>query len=84
MAYFVPYHKEIPAKESSELFIDNCYRLHDVPKVIVSAGTPNFFLQFWQSFIRELNIKLNMSTARHPRNDGLTERVDATMQTLLR
>jgi hypothetical protein len=32
----------------------------------------------------KLNTKLNMSTARHPRTDGLTERVHQTMQTLLR
>jgi hypothetical protein len=30
------------------------------------------------------NTKLNMSIARHPRIDGLTERVNLTMQTLLR
>ncbi len=36
MAQFVSCHKEITFEESSELFIDNCYRLHVVPKVIVS------------------------------------------------
>jgi len=30
------------------------------------------------------NTKSNMSTVRHPRTDGLTERVNQTMQTLLR
>ena len=32
----------------------------------------------------KLNTKLNVSTARHPRTDGLTERVNQTMQTQLR
>ena len=32
----------------------------------------------------KVNTKLNMSTARHPRTDGLTERVTQSMQTLLR
>ena len=32
----------------------------------------------------KLNTQLNMSTARHPRTDGSTERVNQTMQTLLR
>jgi hypothetical protein len=36
MAPFVPCHKQITAKKSSELFIDNWCRLHGVPKVIVS------------------------------------------------
>jgi hypothetical protein len=32
----------------------------------------------------KLNTKLNISTARHPRTNGLTERVNQNMQTLLR
>jgi hypothetical protein len=32
----------------------------------------------------KLNTKLNMSIARHPRTDGMTERVDQAIQTLLR
>ena len=34
--------------------------------------------------MRKLNTKLNMSTARHAQIDGLIERVNETMQTLLR
>jgi hypothetical protein len=34
--------------------------------------------------MRKLSSKLNTSTARHPRTDGLMERVNKTMQTLLR
>ena len=35
-------------------------------------------------FMGKLNTKLNMSTDRHPHTGGLTERVNQTMQTLLR
>jgi hypothetical protein len=84
MAHFFPCHKEITAEESCELFIDNCYRLHGVPEVIVSDRDPKFVGKFRQSFMKKLNTNLNMSTARHPRTDGLTERNNETMQTLLR
>ena len=50
----------------------------------MSGRHPKFAGKFWQSFMRKLNTKLNMSTARHPPTDGLTERVNETMQTLLR
>jgi hypothetical protein len=40
--------------------------------------------KIWQSFTRKLNTKLIMSAARHPRIDGLIERVDETMQISLR
>ena len=54
------------------------------PKVKFFDRDPKFVGQFWQRFMGRLNTKLNMSTARHPRNDGLTERVNQTMQTPLR
>jgi len=69
MAHFVPCHKEITAEESADLFISNCYKLHGVPKVIVSDRDPKIVGKFWQSFMGNLNTKLNTSTARHPRTD---------------
>ncbi len=62
----------------------NCYKLYGVPKVNVSNNDPKFAGTFWQSFMEKLNVKLIMSTARHPRTDGLTKRVNLTMQTRLR
>ncbi len=46
MAHFVPCHKDITTEESSELCIDNRYRLHGVPKVIVSDRDPKFAGKF--------------------------------------
>ena len=84
MAHFVPCHKKITAKESANLFISNCYRLHGVPKVIVSDRDLKFVGKFSHNFMGKLNTKLNRSTARHPRTAGLTKRFNQAMQTLLR
>jgi len=84
MAHFVPCHKEISAEEIVDPFIDNCYKLHGVPKVIVFDRDSRFVGQFRQSFMRKLNTKLNMSKARYPHTDDLTEHVNETMQLLLR
>ena len=84
MAHFVPSHKEITSEDTDNLFINNCYELHVVLKVIVSDRDPRFVGKIWQSFMRKLNTKLDMSTARYPQIDGLTERVNETMQILLR
>jgi len=84
MAHFVPCHKEKTSEEIIDLFIDKCYKLHGVPKVIVSDRDPRFVGKFLQSFMKKLNTKLNMSTARHPQTVGLTERVIETMHILLR
>ena len=47
MPHFVPCHKEIIAEDNADLFIDNCYKLHGVPKVIVSERDPRFVGKFW-------------------------------------
>ena len=47
MAHFLPCHKEITVEETADLFIDNCYRHHGVPKVIVSDRDPPFVGKFW-------------------------------------
>ena len=86
MAHFVPCtYKEITAEELADQFTSNCYRLHGVPKVIISDKDPTKFVgKIQQSFMGKLITKLNLSIARHPRSDGLTERGNQPMQTLLR
>ena len=55
IAHFIQSHKEISAVESGELFIDNSYRLHGVPKVIVSDKDPKFVEILMLCFTRKLN-----------------------------
>jgi hypothetical protein len=64
------------------LCINHCY--HGFPRAIVCDRDQNLDEKFWQTFMGKLNTKLNMSSARFSRTYGLTERVNQTMQTLLR
>ena len=85
MAHLVPpSHKEITFVETVDHFIDNCQKLNGVPKVIESDKDPRFAFKNWQSFMKKINIKLNMSTARHPQADCLIVRVHEARQILLR
>ncbi len=70
MAHVVPCHKEITAKESTDLFISNCHGLHGVPIFILFDRDNKFFGKFRKSFMEKLNTKLNMSTAQHSRTNG--------------
>jgi len=78
MVHFVPRHKEITAEESAYLFVGNCYKLHGV------SGFLSLLESSWQSLMGKLNTELNMSAARNPRTDGLTEKVKQTMQRRVR
>jgi len=51
MAHLLECHKEITAKNLADLFLTNCYKLHGVPKTIVSDKDPKIVGTFWQRFI---------------------------------
>jgi hypothetical protein len=55
MDHFVPCYKDIIAEELTCLFSCYCYRLHDVPKVIVSDRDHKIVGNFRESFKGILN-----------------------------
>jgi hypothetical protein len=84
MTHFVPCTENITVEETATLFLQGVYRLHELPRVLVSDRDPKFVRGFWQTLWRRLGTRLNMSSSRHPETDGLTERVNNTFQKLLR
>ena len=84
LAHFIPCKSTITAKVTAELFLKEIVRLHGIPIIIVSDRDPLFTSKFWDTLWRALGTKLNMSTARRPQTDGLSERVNETLQQLLR
>jgi hypothetical protein len=84
MAHFLPCTKTVTAEETATLFLQRVYRLHGLPRVLVSDRDPKFVSGFWQTLWRRLGTRLNMFSSRHPETDGLTERVNSTFQQLLR
>jgi hypothetical protein len=82
--HLVPSRQDYRAREIAELVFSEVYRLHGLPKRIVSDRDVLFTSTFWQHLNQLLGIKLNMSSAYHPESDGSTERANRTVTQMIR
>ena len=84
MARFIPTVTPISAKETADLFLKEVFRLFGMPKEIVSDRDPRFTGKFFTELCRLLGIKQCLSTVYHPQTDGQTERMNRTLEDMLR
>ena len=77
-AHFLPIREKFSTQKLAELFMSHIVSLHGVPVSIIYDRDPRFTSRFWKRLMKELGVKLNLSTAFHPQNDGQSER---TIQT---
>ena len=82
--HFIPVKTSYKAANIADIFLKQIFRLHGVPKVIISDRDPKFIGNFWNSLFKGLNTTLNFSTSFHPQTDGQTERVNQVVEDLLR
>jgi hypothetical protein len=82
-AHFIPLRHPYTAPKVAEIFVDNVYKLHGLPRVLVSDKDPVFTSQFWQSVFKATGTELRMSTAQHPETDGQTKRVNQSIECFL-
>ena len=72
------------AKELAKIFLEQIFRLHGLPSVIISDRGPQFAAKFWRKFCEILDIDVRLSSAYHPQTDGQTERMNQTLEQYLR
>ena len=70
--------------EYAQIFVDNVFRQHGLPEVIISDRDPRFTGKFWCALFDLLGMDLRFSTAFHPQTDGQSERMIQTLENFLR
>lgn len=82
--HFIPLKHPYTAKEVADVFLKEIYKLHGLPKSIVTYTDPLFTSQFWQQTLKSMGTKFNMSTSYHLQSDGQTERLNMCLESYLR
>eukprot|EP00253_Pinus_taeda_P016981 PITA_16981 len=83
-AHFIPVQSTYKATQIAHVFMQNVFRLHGLPKTIISDRDVKFTSAFWRTLFADLGTQLNFSTAYHPQTDGQKERVNQVVEDMLR
>ena len=84
MVHLIPTMTNVMAERVAKLYYDNIYRLHGLPRGIVSDRDTKFNGAFWRTLQKMVGTDLLMSTTAHPETDGQSERSNRTLLQILR
>jgi hypothetical protein len=83
-SHFIPLRHPFASFKVSQEFMNQVYRLHGMPGMIVSDRDRIFTSRLWQELFRLADTTLHMSSAYHPQTDGTTERINQWLEGYLR
>ena len=75
-AHFFSIPSDYSRAQVVEVFFREVFRLHGLPRTIVSDKDNQFMGDFWWEFFRMVGIDLTPSTSYHPQTDGQKEIVN--------
>jgi hypothetical protein len=68
------------ALQVATTFTDQVYKLHGLPKCIISDRDKIFTSKLWQELFKLTDTQLMMSSSYHPQTDGQTERLNQCLE----
>ena len=74
----------ISSEGIAKIYRNKIWKLHGVPKMILSDREPQFASKFMKEFTKVLGTKRKLSMVYHSQTDGQTERMNQEIGTFLR
>ena len=71
------------ANSIAKIIMKEIFRLHRLPKEIISDKDTKFTSNFWKSLFADLGTKLNFNTTYHPQTDEQIERLNQVLEDML-
>ena len=69
-AHFLALSHPFTAAEVTQVYFEQVFKLHGIPKTIVSDRDKIFISNFWTELFKFQQVALHKSTAYHPQTDG--------------
>ena len=76
--------KEIDAKRLADLFVHHVWKLHSLPRSIISDCGTQFVNNFWKFLCKKQGISIRLSTTWQLKTDGQTEQLNRVIEQYLR
>jgi hypothetical protein len=83
-AHFIPLHHPFTSVKVAVTYLNNVFKLHSMPQVMISDRDPIFASHFWKEIFSLTGNDLRMSCAYHPQTNGQSERVNQCLEIYLR
>ena len=84
MAHYFAVNNTATAEDLAKVVLSGVVKYHGLPEVIISDRDTRFTGHFWQAIFSRLGVQSKLSTAYHPQTDGITERLNRTLEQGLR
>ena len=85
MVHFIPLRfADSKAPTIAQLLKDGVFRLHGMPRKIMSDRDPRFSAEFWRELHQALGVHIALTTPFHPQGNGQAENTNRSMETILR
>ena len=73
MIYLKATTTNVSSEEITKIYWNEIWKLHRVPKAVLSDKVPQFASRFIEDLIKALGTKRMLLTAYHPQTDGQTK-----------